>query len=148
MGNNDLFTFSGDLQHSTFYAIEFEQDDLNGDKPKAIAPTESFLIPNIPVAGMRPRGVTTSGEVIYDTNGDGTMTGGNIPTVGGGNDLFITATVAGVNIAVAEPQHVRVMSATGAIIYSGMVQTAVDVALPTTGVYVITGENEVHKILH
>ena len=146
--NNDLFTFSGDLQHSTFYAIEFEQDDLNGDKPKAIAPTESFLIPNIPVAGMRPRGVTTSGEVIYDTNGDGTMTGGNIPTVGGGNDLFITATVAGVNIAVAEPQHVRVMSATGAIIYSGMVQTAVDVALPATGVYVITGENEVHKILH
>ena len=141
--NNDLYTFSGDLQHSTFYAIEFEQDE-----PKAIAPTESFLIAKIPVAGMRPRGVTTSGEVIYDTNGDGTMTGGNIPTVGGGNDLFITATVAGVNIAVAEPQQVRVMSATGAIIYSGMVQTAVDVALPATGVYVITGENEVHKILH
>ena len=147
--NNDLFTFSGDLQHSTFYAIEFEQDDLAGDLPKAIAPTESFLMPNIPVAGMRPRGVTTSGEVIYDLddNNDGTATG-NIPTVGGGNDLFITATVAGVNIAVAEPQHVRVMSATGAIIYSGMVQTAVDVALPATGVYVITGENEVHKILH
>ena len=97
---------------------------------------------------MPARGVTTSGQIIYDNNGDGTMTGGNIPTVGGGNDLFITATVAGINIAVAEPQHVRVMAATGAIIFSGMVQTAVDVALPATGVYVITGENEVHKILH
>ena len=147
--NNDLFTFSGDLQHSTFYAIEFEQDDLAGDLPKAIAPTESFLMPNIPVNGMRPRGVTTSGEVIYDLddNNDGTATG-NIPTVGGGNDLFITSTVEGINIAVAEPQHVRVLSSTGAVLYSGMVQTAVDVALPTTGVYVITGENEVHKILH
>ena len=148
--NNDLFTFSGDLQHSTFYAIEFEQDDLAGDLPKAIAPTESFLMPNIPVNGMRPRGVTTSGEVIYDLddNNDGTATGGNIPTVGGGNDLFITSTVEGINIAVAEPQYVRVLSSTGAVLYSGMIQTAVDVALPTTGVYVITGENEVHKILH
>jgi hypothetical protein len=83
-----------------------------------------------------------------DNNGDGTTTGGNIPTVGGGNDLFITSTATGINIAVAEPQQVRVMSSTGAVIFSGMVQTAVDVLLPTTGVYVITGENEVHKILY
>ena len=147
--NSDLYTFMGDLQHSTFYAIEFESDDLNGDVPKAIAPTESFLLPNIPVpSNMRLRGVTTSGQVIYDTNGDGTVTGGHLPTVGGGNDLFITSTAEGINIAVAQPQQVRVMSATGAIIYSGMVQTAVDVTLPTTGVYVVAGENEVHKILY
>ena len=116
-----------------------------------IQPTVSFLIADIPSkAGMPARNVMRSGEIIYGKENTSTDVnqGGNIPTVGGGNDLFITATVAGVNIAVAEPQHVRVMSATGAIIYSGMVQTAVDVALPTSGVYVITGENEVHKILH
>ena len=117
-----------------------------------VMPTTAFLLANIqvPASNMRVRDVSHNGEIRYDVddNGDGTMTGGNIPTVGGGNDLFITATVAGINIAVAEPQQVRVMSATGAIIYSGMVQTAVDVALPATGVYVITGENEVHKILH
>lgn len=117
-----------------------------------VMPTTAFLLANIqvPASNMRVRDVSHNGEIRYDVddNGDGTMTGGNIPTVGGGNDLFITSTVVGINIAVAEPQHVRVMSATGAIIYSGMVQTAVDVALPATGVYVITGENEVHKILH
>ena len=148
--NENMLTFSGNLQHSTFYRIDLEWDELTEEyMPKAVAPAESFLMPNIPMpSNVRLRGVTTSGQVIYDTDGDGTMTGGNIPTVGGGNDLFITDIVGGVNIAVSEPQHVRVMSATGAIIYSGMVQTAVDVALPATGVYVITGENEVHKILH
>ena len=106
---------------------------------------EAFL-----AQGMPARGVMRTGEIIYGKENTSTDVnqGGNIPTVGGGNDLFITATVAGINIAVAEPQHVRVMSATGAIIFSGMVQTAVDVALPTTGVYVVAGENEVHKILH
>ena len=92
-----------------------------------------------------PTRVSRTGEIIYDKENTPTD---NIPTVGGGNDLFITSTVEGINIAVAEPQHVRVLSSTGAVLYSGMVQTAVDVVLPTTGVYVITGENEVHKILH
>ena len=118
---------------------------------QTVQPTVSFLIADIPSnAGMPARNVMRTGEIIYGKENTSTDVnqGGNIPTVGGGNDLFITATVVGVNIAVAEPQQVRVMSATGAIIYSGMVQTAVDVALPATGVYVITGENEVHKILH
>ena len=109
-----------------------------------IEPTATFLLSNFAGSEM-PARVSRTGEIIYDKENTPT---GNIPTVGGGNDLFITATVAGINIAVAEPQHVRVMSATGAIVYSGLVQTAVDVALPATGVYVITGENEVHKILH
>ena len=54
----------------------------------------------------------------------------------------------GINIAVAAPQQVRVISSTGAVLYSGMVQTSVDVAIPTTGVYVVAGENEVQKILY
>ena len=94
--------------------------------------------------------ITREGRIIYDKENTPTDNnhGGNIPTVGGGNDLFITSTATGINIAVAEPQQVRVMSATGAIIYSGMVQTAVDVFLPTAGVYVVAGDKEVHKILH
>ena len=115
---------------------------------RVIEPTTAFLMATPPTNayGMPARSIGRTGKITYDN--DGTTTGGNIPTVGGGNDLFITSTMEGINIAVAQPQQVRVMSATGAIIFSGMVQTAVDVLLPTTGVYVITGENEVHKILH
>ena len=150
--NEDLFTFAGDLQHSTFYAIEFDYDELTGEIPKTIAPTESFLIPNIsPVLpiGTRLRGVTTSGQAIFDVDnsGDGTTTDVHRPTIGGGNSLFITETANGINIAVAEPQHVRVLSSTGVLLYNGMVQNAVDVTLPTAGVYVVAGENEVQKIL-
>ncbi len=123
-----------------------------------IQPTTAFLygnVPTDPISGMPAKKVTREGKIIYDSNPDdggddnqNPTTGGNIPTVGGGNELFITSTATGINIAVAQSQQVRVMSATGAIIYSGMVQTAVDVLLPTAGVYVVAGENEVHKILH
>ena len=135
--SSKAYYYKGDIIHSTFSYDKWGMP---------VRPTESFLMLNVPTpSGVNVRGVSRTGEIIYDKENTPT---GNLPTVGGGNDLFITATVAGVNIAVAEPQYVRVMSATGAIIYSGMVQTAVDVALPATGVYVITGENEVHKILH
>ena len=150
--NDELFTFTGDLQHSTFYAIEFDYDELTGDIPKTIAPTESFLMPNISSGlsiGTRLRGVTTSGQAIFDVDnsGDGTTTDVHRPTIGGGNSLFITETANGINIAVAEPQHVRVLSSTGVLLYNGMVQNSVDVTLPTAGVYVVAGENEVQKIL-
>ena len=157
---NSTFAFM-DVEGPNVYVYNSQEPALNtetfmalyeGDPKRTILPTTAFLYGQLPTKnGMPARSVNLTGKINYDNpngSGDGTMTGGNIPTVGGGNDLFITSTVAGVNIAVAEPQQVRVMSATGAIIYSGMVQTAVDVALPATGVYVITGENEVHKILH
>ena len=130
-------------------AAKFEPAILSNNA--IIYPTVSFLYGDVPMGqhGAPAKAISRTGQIIYDVdnNGDGTVTGGHIPTVGGGNDLFITATVAGINIAVAEAQHVRVMSATGAVLYNGMVQTAVDVALPANGVYVIAGENEVHKIL-
>ena len=134
------------LNTETFMAL------YEDDPEQTIQPTTAFLYGQLPTKkGMPARSVNLTGKINYDNpngSGDGTTTGGHIPTVGGGNDLFITSTVEGINIAVAEPQHVRVLSSTGAVLFSGMVQTAVDVALPTTGVYVITGENEVHKILH
>jgi hypothetical protein len=154
--NPDAYIYSSGAPYigrEAFYPNTEENED--GDfipSTAAIWPTTAFLYGEIPTneKGMPARSIKRTGEIIYgkDNTATDVNQGGNIPTVGGGNDLFITSTVAGVNIAVAEPQQVRVMSATGAIIYSGLVQTAVDVALPATGVYVVAGENEVHKILH
>ena len=146
--NKDIYKYMPEFNDEYFEHIS-SQVVLD----KTIYPTTAFLYGDVPtsLSGAPARKITRTGKIIYDDNengNQGTTTGGNIPTVGGGNDLFITSTVEGINIAVAEPQHVRVLSSTGAVLYSGMVQTAVDVALPTTGVYVITGENEVHKILH
>ena len=126
----------------------FEPVDLR--KGTIIQPTTAFLYGNVPTRnGMPAKAISRSGQIIYDKENTPTGNqGGNIPTVGGGNDLFITSTAEGINIAVAEPQHVRVMSATCVLLFNGMVQTSVDVALPTAGVYVVAGENEVHKILH
>ena len=146
---DQVYEYISDTYYESYLPLEIDNDTK---KYPTLTPTTTFLLNG---SAARAKMITREGKIIYDANPDGsgdenqgTTTGGNIPTVGGGNDLFITSTVEGINIAVAEPQQVRVMSATGAIIYSGMVQTAVDVALPTTGVYVITGENEVHKILH
>ena len=115
-----------------------------------IQPTVAFLITDIPSqSGMPARKISRTGEIIYDKENTPTGNlGGNIPTIGGGNDLFVTSIAGGINIAVAAPQQVRVISSTGAVLYSGMVQTSVDVAIPTTGVYVVTGENEAQKILY
>ena len=139
---SDIFIYYPEKLNETFYPT-------SGDE--LIYPTTAFLVANPPTKnGMPARGVKRTGEIIYGKENTPTDVnpGGNIPTVGGGNDLFITSTATGINIAVAEPQQVRVMSATGATIFSGMVQTAVDVFLPTAGVYVVAGDNEVHKILH
>ena len=145
ISRSDVFVYYPTVNDEAF--LPMEEDD-----EQTIFPTAAFLYGYVPKnnEGMPARRVKRTGEIVYDKENTPTDVnpGGNIPTVGGGNDLFITSTVEGINIAVAQPQQVRVMSATGAIIYSGMVQTAVDVALPATGVYVITGENEVHKILH
>ena len=133
--NTDIYTYAADPMYESYIPVR---------RNATVEPTATFLLSNFTGSKM-PTRISRTGELIYDKENTPT---GNIPTVGGGNDLFITSTVEGINIAVAEPQQVRVMSATGAIIFSGMVQTAVDVLLPTAGVYVITGENEVHKILH
>lgn len=112
-----------------------------------IYPATSYLHMNMGGNQIIQR-ILRTGEIIYETTGSGTTTGGNMPTIGGGNDLFITETAGGINVAVTAPQQVRVISSTGAVLYSGMVQTSVDVAIPTTGVYVVAGENEVQKILY
>ena len=116
-----------------------------------LKPTQAFLYANITApAGQKIAGIRRTGEIIYDDDNNGNQNGtsGHIPTVGGGNDLFITTIEEGINVAVAAPQHVRVLSSTGAVIYSGMIQTTLDIPLPSVGVYVVSGENEVQKVLY
>ena len=118
---------------------------------EVLKPTQAFLYANITApAGQKVTGIKRTGEIIYDDDNNGNQNGtsGHIPTVGGGNDLFITTIEKGINVAVAAPQHVRVLSSTGAVIYSGMIQTALDIPLPCVGVYVVSGENEVQKVLY
>lgn len=143
-----LFEYNSTFpMEETFDAIETET---------FINPTNTFLLGNIPTDehGISAYKVRRDGKIIYgpsgngDGNGDNPGTGTHTPTVGGGHDLFITAISGGINVAVAYPQHVRVLSATGAVLYSGMVQTSVDVLLPTDGIYIVSGEKEVQKILY
>ena len=146
----DVFVYAPDPNDEGFYLL------LEGDDPVEILPTNSFILatPPSPIEGMKARGVKRTGEIIYDQpddnnngNQNGT-TGGRIPTVGGGNDLFVTSIAGGINVAVAAPQNVRVLSSTGAVIYSGYIQTSVDIKLPTNGIYIVSGENEVQKIMY
>ena len=118
---------------------------------EVLKPTQAFLYANITApAGQKVTGIKRTGEIIYDDDNNGNQNGtsGHIPTVGGGNDLFITSIEGGINVAVAAPQYVRVLSSTGSVIYSGMIQTALDIPLPSLGMYVVSGEKEVQKVMY
>ena len=142
-------TYAPALSSEGFDPI-YEVDD---EELKIIHPTTAFLFgnpPTDPTNNMPARRITRDGKIIYGDSNSGNQngtSGGHIPTVGGGNDLFVTSIAGGINVAVAAPQLVRVLSSTGAVIYSGYVTTAVDIQLPTTGIYIVSGENEVQKIL-
>ena len=114
---------------------------------RIIYPTNTVLLTNF-AEPAQVLSISHEGKIRSRNNGDNTTTDSHIPTIGGGNDLFITAINGGINIAVAEPQYVRVLTATGAIIFNGYITTAADVNLPTQGIYVISGENEVQKIFY
>ena len=140
---SETLVYYGDLQESNFIAASVAGKT-------ALVPTESYLMSNLQLpAGKNITGVKRTGEIMYDESNNGNQNGtsGHMPTVGGGNDLFVTSIAGGINVAVAAPQNVRVLSSTGAVIYSGYVTTAVDIQLPTTGIYIVSGENEVQKIL-
>jgi hypothetical protein len=133
-----VLAYTPAIDHSTFYL----EDKI------ALEPTESFMLANIPTPiGVSVKSVSRDGKITYSGNpNDGTTTGTHTPTVGGGNDMFITGIAGGINIAVAAPQMVCVVNATGHIIYSGYVADNVDVLLPMNGIYVVKGENEAQKI--
>ena len=139
----------GGIYNSEYFSMKEDPTDI-----VSIQPTTAFLYGNVPVNqyGMPAKKVTREGKIIYGERdesgnpGDGTTTGTHTPTVGGGNDMFITGIAGGINIAVAAPQMVCVVNATGHIIYSGYVADNMDVLLPMNGIYVVKGENEAQKI--
>ncbi len=154
MGNSTFAQLQTEKQSVFVYDNGYPALNSEGFMPNdtktTIMPTTAFLYGDVPTnaQGMPARRVKRTGEIIYDKQNTPTDNQqGGTPTIGGGNSLFITETANGINIAVAEPQHVRVLSSTGVLLYNGMVQNAVDVTLPTAGVYVVAGENEVQKIL-
>ena len=147
-----IWTYSDEVGREDFINATEENVETGTIEYQTIEPTVSFLITEAQSPqGMPARGITRDGRIIYggdNSNGNQNGTsGGHIPTVGGGNDLFVTSIAGGINVAVAVPQNVRVLSSTGAVIYSGYIQTAVDIKLPTNGIYIVSGENEVQKIL-
>lgn len=144
-----IYTYAPEMGAEKFYPYEADEDGDEIDEYPVITPTSTFLYVGTKMA-TPAKLITRDGRIVYGptNSGDGNTTGTHMPTVGGGNDLFITAINGGINVAVAAPQHVRVLSATGAVLYSGMVQTAVDVNLPTDGIYIVSGEREVQKILY
>ncbi len=148
MGNNTFASMTIDDANVHVYSANPMQEtyDSNYGDLLTIAPTSTFLYGDLPERdGIRPR-IMRDGSIRYDNQN--TTTGGKIPTVGGGNDMFITAIDGGINIAVAVPQVVRVLSSTGSVIFAGTITTATDVLLPTSGIYIISGENEVQKVLY
>ena len=169
-GEEDLGTTKAYLRgNSTFAFMETEKKNVysyvadpnneeftyEGDTKKLILPTQSFLLaPEMVDEIGLPQilSISRMGKIKYrtgDNNGDDTPTGGeHVPTVGGGSDIFVTSVAEGINIAVSEPQYVGVFSATGALLYNGWVETAVDVNLVVNGVYVVVGENNSVKVIY
>ena len=144
MGNSTFAKLTTSNSNIALYAADPLQENFAPlNRESDILPTNSFLFGDTSIDGIRQR-IMRDGSI---RPGNQNGTSGHIPTVGGGNDLFITSIAGGINVAVAAPQLVRVLSSTGAVIYSGYVTTALDIQLPTTGIYIVSGENEVQKIL-
>lgn len=144
----DIYNYVPDADNELFSPNTYG-DDLT------ILPTTAFLYGEVPtnVEGSSVLSISRMGQIKYrpssGNNDDDTQTGGeHVPTINGGSDLFVTSVAEGINIAVGEPQYVGVFSATGQLIYSGWVETSVDVELVVDGVYVVVGENTSLKVLY
>lgn len=146
--NEDIYIYEGSLESSTFYMNYSVEDKYNNEVWKPVLPTESFMLMNIPETyNMYIKGVKRTGELIYGNRNNAATGTTHIPTISGNNSMFISAISNGINIAVAKEQYVRVVTANGVVLYSGVVSTSVDVALPADGMYIVAGENESQKVM-
>lgn len=149
---SELYTYNSELiSQETFYRnVGYDDDGLPIENSANVYPTTSFLLATIPAnpQGLPVKGVQRSGKIVYGkgSGSHGPTTDSNIPTVGGGDKLYVTGIAGGINIAVAQPQFVQVISATGVVLYNGYVTDNVNVPLPINGIYVIKGETEAQKI--
>lgn len=143
--DKNIYTYIPEMGNEGF-DNQSNDDGYGNVTYQTIEPTVAFLIADIQApANMVAKRVSRSGNITY-VNKNNTTTGSHTPTIGGGNSLFVTGIAGGINIAVAAPQMVQVVSATGNILYNGYVTDNVNVPLPINGIYVIKGENEVQKI--
>jgi len=130
-------------------AEAFMYDDT---EMKTILPTNSFLLLEdylTDAQGLPARSISRTGKINYGKgNTPSGVQNGNIPTINGGCDIFVTTIANGINIAVAAPQLVRVLSSSGALLFNGWVETSVDVTIPGNGIFVVSGENTSLKVLH
>ena len=146
--NELLYTFTADMQHSTFLPIDFAYDDDENLIPAQLLPTESFLVLDYEAPmGMYIKGVRHTGQLIFGTRDNTTTGNGNMPTISGNSDMLVTTTTTGINVAVATPQFVRVYTTNGSVIYAGMVNDNINIPLNSTGIYMVAGENTVQKIM-
>ena len=143
---DNVYIYTPDINNEAFLPVG--EEDI-------IMPTTAFLVTKEQLTspqGMPARRISREGEIDYGVgsdDNDGPITGdSHIPTINGGSDIFVTSIAEGINIAVSEPQAVGVFSATGQLIYSGWVETSVDVNLVVDGVYVVVGENESMKVIY
>lgn len=149
---SDVYIYDSEfISEETYYRNVGENEvSINSN----ILPTTSFLLATVPSSpqGMPARRISYMGKIDYgeDSGNDGGITTDedHVPTINGGSDIFVTSVAEGINIAVSEPQAVGVFSATGQLIYSGWVETSVDVNLVVDGVYVVVGENNSVKIIY
>jgi hypothetical protein len=167
VGEDDLEDKASLRGNSTFAFLQTEKENVYPYLPepniegfvyedgmKRILPTQSFLLtPDFTEAeSAQILSISRMGRIKYrqssGNNNDDTPTGGHVPTIADGSDIFVMGTAAGINIAVSDPQYVGVFSATGQLIYSGWVETSVDVNLVANGVYVVVGENESMKVIY
>ena len=157
---NNTFAFL-ETGHANLYEYYDGEDFLNSENfilneegssnPISIAPTTAFLYGEVPTnaQNMPARSISYNGKINYSKgNTPSGVENGKVPTIGGGNDIFVTSIADGINIAVAAPQLIKVMSASGSLLFNGWVDTSVDVAIPGNGIYVVVGENTSLKILH
>jgi hypothetical protein len=147
---DNIFTYNDEPYVETFLPAEKDYE-FNLTFYETLVPTESFLVANYhkPVKLITRNGRVVTNDSADQGNGNqGTTTGGNMPTIGGGHDMFITGIDGGINVAVASPQMVYVANPTGTVLFSGYVQNRVDIPLPITGIYIVKGETEVQKIFY
>ena len=157
-GNSTFAFLKTDANNVYVYnpGVYFSEESFERNEGQSmIYPTTAFLYGKVLTnAEEEPvLSISRMGQIKYrpssGDNNDDTQTGGeHVPTINGGSDLFVTSVAEGINIAVGEPQYVGVFSATGQLIYSGWVETSVDVELVVDGVYVVVGENTSLKVLY
>ena len=144
----DVFIYTPTINSEAFYPFEGDEND-----EETIYPTTAFLYGKVPTPeGASVKSISRMGKINYATTGDNNEddveTGGHMPTVGDGSDIFVTATAEGIRVAVEEPQYVGVFAANGALIFNGWVENSVNVALMNKGVYVVVGENVSVKVIY